>query len=416
MTTPRKKQFDHSIFRLVIRNIEGYGTFPLPALGTHRVPNFCPQLDLLKQRVLQCLIQKQSCRKARLSQWSVAWQTHAATGLPHLDILLVYEKNFTSVFTAFDYLIKKLGIRQRDVGDGVGVGHVWVTPYSTKKLSKAILEYSQKEDPSVLTNMTHQSKEDIIRINRLKADPYRYLELQMFKDPLGFNLQRHVLIHDLAHHIKGWASIKTKLKDMQVASANLELRKKPGFRYIDRSFIEERLSSDELKTFDSWVGYQTIIDKLNQIHLCGCHRPFKTLQLLLVGRPNTGKTSLVKALQAYYAVYHQDVAKWWPHYSDGVYPLISWDQFRLTGGMSHTSLLKFLQGSPVDLEYKGGSSLRRDNQLVIMTSNMTLAQHIDMKFMDQIQRTHARANLRARIAQVIVPEGLDLFLLQKLLV
>lgn len=411
--TSKRPRFIQSIYRLVIRNIQGYGTFQ--ATGGKRAPGVCPALDTLKQKVLDLLLEKQSKRKAKPLHWSIAWQVHAGSGLPHLDILIVYKKNITPEYTAFDYLIKKLAIVQRDVGDDVGVGHVWVTPYSSKKLNMAILDYNQKQDPSIITNLNLQTKEDLTRLHKLKADPYRYLELQMDKDPLHFNVQQYVKKHDLYHHISSWSSIKSKLKDSQFAAANLALKNKPGFKLITRQLIQSRLSPQQLLTYDSWVGYQTIVDKLNQVLSYGCNRPFKSKQLLLVGRPNTGKTSLIRQLQKHLAVYHMDVSNWFPAYRDGVYKLIAWNQFKLKGGMSHTDLLKFLQGYPMDLQYKGGSSLRRDNQLIIMTSNMTLNQHIKLKFKDMQQQALARQNLCVRIDQVRIPSNLTLFLLLKLI-
>ena len=408
------KAFDNSIYRLVIRNIQGYGEFQILPKGTRRAVGVCPALDQLKRQVLDYLLRQESKRTAKPIHWSIAWQTHAASGLPHLDILVVFQKNIKPYLSSFDYLIKKLNIRQRDVGDDVGVGHVWVTPYSPKKINKAVLQYGQKQDPAIISNMTSQTKEDLVRVHKLKADPYRYLQLQMLKDPLHFKLHQYCRKHDLFKDLVGWSSIVTKLKASQLAAANLKLKQKPGFKYIDRALIEQRLTNDELRLYDSWEGYQVIVDKLNQIVLHGCERPFKSKQLLLVGKPNTGKTSLVRQLQQHCAVYHLDVSNWFPNYRDKVYSLLFWDQFKLKGGMSHTDLLKFLQGSPMDLQYKGGSSLRRDNQLIIMTSNMTLQQHIRLKFKDEQQRQLASKTLSVRIQQVLIPAGLELFVLLKL--
>ena len=413
---PQKKcVFDHSIFRLVIRNIQGYGTFEASPKQVKRAVGVSLQLDQLKKQVLDCLIQKQSKRTAKLINWAIAWQIHAGSGLPHLDLLVVFHKNIKAYSTSFDYLIKNLKIQQKDVGDKVGIGHVWVTPYSSKKLNKAVLQYGQKEDPEVLTNLTLQAKQKLLAVNLIKTTPYRYLQLQMLKDPLHFNVQQYVRKHDLAQYISSWSSIKTKLKDMQIAAANLKLKDKLGFKFIDRSVIQSKLTSEQLKIYDSWSGYQTIVNYLNQIFIYRHKRPFKSKQLLLIGAPNTGKTSLIHQIQKHTAVYHMDVSTWFPSYRDGVYPIIAWNEFKLKGGMSHTDLLKFFEGYPMDLQYKGGSSLRRDNQLIIMTSNMTLEQHINFKFKDKEQRELAQANLRARIEEIQIPIGYDLFLLLKLL-
>ena len=420
----KKIKFDHSIYRLVLRNIQGYGTFPVLFKGTKRQPNVSLDLDALKQRVLDCLLQKQSKRVVKPINWTVAWQTHPASGLPHLDILLVYQKNVTPFLTSFDYLIKNLKIQQRQVGDQVGIGHVWVTPYSSKKLTKAILQYGQKEDPTVITNITLETKDDLIRIHKLKANPYRYLQLQMLKDPLHFKLQQYVRIHDLYQHIASWSSIKSKLKDSQIAAANLQLKHKPGFRYIDRALIQSRLSPQQLLTYDSWSGYQTIVDHLNQISIHKGDRDPKTLNLLLTGPPNCGKSALVwhpkphghfNPLSKYCSVYPMGMKDWFPQYKSYVYDCIYWNQAKLTS-YSYDIILQVLDGSPVMLPNKGSSHKKIDNQLIIMTSNMTLEQLIVQKFAyNKGYMQMARKNLAVRIQNVVVPESYNLFLLQKLI-
>ena len=377
-------------WRLVIPNLQNYKNSSFQ------------QLMQLKYSTLQLLKQRQ--KKYDLRYYHIALEHHV-NGVPHLDILLIYAKSVQHKLTHFDYLIK----------------HGKLTTY--RKLNQAILDYGKKEDKEVLSNLPEdkvtsagQTISQLIQVQDLKKDPYSYLYDRMKQDPLHFNLEQYVQKHQLSKHISGWSSLKTKLKDMQVAAANLTLKQKSGFKFIDRKLIQYNLNSDQLATFDSWKGYQTIVNKLNQIILYGCKRNFKTKQLLLVGPPNTGKTSLILKIQQFVSVYHLGVSNWYPNYRDGCYKLFCWDQFRLKGSMSHTDLLKFLQGSPMDLQYKGGSALRMDNQLIVMTSNMTLDQHIDLKFKDLQQRRLARQNLGVRIEQVCLPPGVDLFILRSLIV
>lgn len=379
-------------WRIVIPNLEQY--------KDSTAEEFIQLKQLILQRLNRRPQQKTSNMKSEfdrgLQYYHIALQRHA-NGVPHLDILLLYKESIRRRLTDFDFLLK----------------HGNVTTY--RKLNQAIANYGKKEDKEAISNLTQaDTVQQIMRIQELKKDSYRYLELQMLKDPLHFNLEHFVRKNDLYHYLSSWSSIKTKLRDSQTAAANLALKQKSGFKFISRRLIESRLTLDELKVYDSWNGYQTIVDKLNQAVIYGCKRPFKSKQLLLVGPADTGKTSLVLQIQKTNAVYHLDVSNWFPNYQDGVYSLLFWDQFKLKGGMSHTDLLKFLQGSPMDLQYKGGSSLRRDNQLIIMTSNMTLQQHIDFKFKDQDQRRLARQNLGARIQQLVLPPGVNLFLLRKL--
>lgn len=355
------------------------------------------QLSVLKQQVLRKLLNHQRKGKRYLQYYRIALQYHV-NNIPHLDILLVYQKSIRRRLTDFDYLFK----------------HGNITTY--RKLNEAIIDYGKKQDKQNLHNFP-EDLSGILNLQQLKSDPYRYLELQMRKDPLNFSLEQYCQKHDLAHLITGWSGIKTKLKDMQIAAANLKLKQKPGFRLITRELARQKLPSRlYAKYTKNKQLYKPIVEKLNQIRTDKFDRPFKSKQLFLVGPPDTGKTSLVREIQKYCSVYHMDVSNWFPRYQNRVYPLIFWDQFKLKGSMSHTDLLKFLQGSPMDLQYKGGSTLRNQNQLIIMTSNLSLERHVEIKFKDLQLRQEALRNLRTRILEIQIPEGLDLFLLQDLIV
>ena len=246
----------------------------------------------------------------------------------------------------------------------------------------------------------------------------------MLKDPLHFNLQQYARTHELYRYLTGWTGIKTKLRDSQAAAANLLLKHKPGFKLITRELIQSRLTPQQLVTYDSWKGYQTIVDFLNQIPTYGYKRPLKTLNLLITGTKSIGKTSLFQsdlagsynAIDRYCSVYPMGTRTWWPNYRSEVYQMIYWNQAKLTS-YSYDTILKVLEGSRVDLPYKGGSTLKYDNPLVLMTSNLTLEQMIQQKFGHNPRYIKlARDNLSVRVRNIIVPPGLNLFLLQKLLV
>ena len=418
-------RYDHSIYRLVISNIIGYGVFqPLPK-NSKRSPDLCPALDLFKQQVLDHLLAQESKRKIKPTHWSIAWQIHPGSGLPHLDVLIVFQRNVIAHKTSFDYLIKDLKIQQSPKSQAFIPGHVWITPYSSKKLNKAILDYGSKEDPTALTNLTQDTKSELTQVNLLKADPYKYLYTQMCKDPIHFNLQQYVKKNQLSQHISGWSSIKTKIKDMQVAAANLALKEKPGFKYIDRALIKSNLTSEELKVYDSWSGYQTIVDYLNQIIRYKGNRQQKTKNLLITGPPNCGKSALVwqrnplpgrTSISNYCSIYPIGMTTWFPKYQSDVYHCIYWNQAKLTS-YPYDTILKLLDGSPLDLSNKGSVSRKIDNPLIIMTSNLTLVQMIKQKFHYNIQyQSLARQNLGVRVQNVIVPDNYKLFLLQKLLI
>ena len=394
-------------WRIVIPNLQQYKDASSQQLMELR----CLILQRLRHRPQHKASHMKSQFDRGLRYYHIALERHA-NGVPHLDILLIYEKSLQRQLVDFDFLYK----------------HGNITTY--RKLNAAILDYGKKEDTEALSNLPQakvlpsgQSVNQLIEVQELKKDPYRYLQKQMLKDPLHFNLEQYVRLNNLDPQITGWSSIKTKLKDMQAAAANLSLKAKPGFKYIDRALIQARLSDKELLTYDSWSGYQTIVDYLNQIVTYGNRRPFKTKHLLVVGPAHIGKTSLVSEpnndagrvpLEQLVPTYHMGMRHWFPKYQDGTYRLILWNQVKLTS-YAYDFLLKFLEGSPVDLAYHGGATKKADNQLIYMTSNLSLERHIAHKFWNLEDRQAARQNLSKRIQQVIVPEGYELFILQKLL-
>ena len=211
---------------------------------------------------------------------------------------------------------------------------------------------------------------------------------------------------------------------MQLAAANLQLKNRSGFRFIDFDLINQQLNDSQKKLFYSWDGYQIIVNYLNQIVTLGYKRPLKTMNLLITGGKSIGKTSLFQSdlnethncVERYTSVYPMGTRDWWPKYRSEVYKLIYWNQAKLTS-YQYDTILKVLEGSKVDLPYKGGSTLKYDNPLIIMTSNMTLQQMIQHKFhYSKRYQDLARDNLSVRIQNVIVPKGYDLFILQKLLI
>lgn len=382
-------------FRLVIPHLQQYKGHP-------------QELQTLKGDTLLALLRKQDTPSYSLQHYCISAQTHPTSGIPHLDILLIYDRSVLKSLRRFDYLIKP--------------GHL--TRY--KNLNAAILQYGRKQDPKPLTNLPTDTSQ-ILNLQQLKKDSYRYLQLEMLKDPLHFNLEQYCRSHDLAHHISNWSSIKVKLRDMQQAAANIMLKSRVGFKFIDRALIEELLTPEQVLKYDSWNGFQVIVDHLNHIPLYGPDRDPKSLNLLITGRTNCGKSSLVwhpfltprspyNPLSSYCSVYPMGMKGWFPQYQSGVYQLIYWNQMKLTS-YAYDVILQVLDGSPVMLPTKGSSHKKVDNPLVIMTSNMTLEQMIQQKFgYNKSYIQMARSNLGSRVENVIVPEGYNLFLLQKLLI
>ena len=352
--------------------------------------------EAYKAELLDRLLASKTARKG-VRYYSLAIESHA-DGAPHLDLLLVFQKRVAMRPTELDFLCEK---------------HGDLTRYRT--LNHAILAYGSKED-TPLGNLGLADR--VLQQVAVKRDAYVFLQPFMKEDPFRFDLLEFVTERGLMRHIRGWSSVKTRIKDAQRGEACWALKKKPGLRLITPQLIEQRLTSQERKVFDSWEGYCKIVNYINQIHYFGGNRPFKSKQLFLVGPPNTGKTSLNRAIARSVATYQMGVSRWWPQYRDGVYSFFSWNQFRL-GVMEYPNLLKLLDGTPMNLQKKGDHAPRGDNQLIIMNSNLSYRSHLRKKFRswdDEMALKAALKNFPARVEQLMIPEGVTLFLLQKLLV
>ena len=379
------KRVNGKYWRLVIPALEGYGVSP---------EWDSPKLELLKQQTVDKLADEQL--KRGLTGWTVAIEPHPGSGLPHLDILLVYSKSVLNGPKRYDYLIK----------------HPNIQKYRT--LNRAIVEYGCKSDSRPLSNICIEKT--LLESQIKSGELYDIMEDAMVENPFLFNAHQWLNKQDLyraASKIGMYKAIRIVNDRQQIICNNL-LRQKPGIVPITRQLIESRLSPVELKQFDSWSGYQKIVDHLNQIPKWGCHRPHKTKNLLIVGRPDTGKTSLALKIEKWCPVYYKGVSNWFPSYRSGVYTMTLWNEFLLQG-IPYSDTLNFLEGTKMDLQYKGGVTCRTDNQLTYMTSNLSLEQHICNRFRSEANRVQSRLNLRARITEVIIPDHLNLFLLFKLI-
>lgn len=341
-------------------------------------------------------------------KYLICQQTYDSGGL-HFHAILVYPKRkVIATPDHFDYL---------DVHPNI----------QTLRNMKAALDYMYKEDTSPLTNMDVIQQKRVASANNITA-LYLLLKAQMLKDPFNFNPLEYCETHGLDQRILkvDFRKVVKLLKQIQMIHCNKFLRSKTCFKYIDRALIQQRLSPSQLSTYDSWDGYQTIVNYLNQIPTYGYNRPNKTPNLLLTGVSNIGKTSLFliqckyssqqTCVHDFASVYPMGLDSWFPKYQSFVYKLILWNEAKLTA-YSYDIILKVLEGNTTDLPIKGGTVRKRDNPLVIMTSNLTLQALIETKFKRNEEfKAMARDNLSTRIQNVIIPKGLTLFLLQKLLV
>ena len=364
--------------------------------------------NITKQNLSKFLLnQNPNDLKVRPEKYLICEQMYDS-GEPHFHAILIYPKRKQIVNqNHYDFL----GIHPN---------------IQTMRNMKAALEYVHKEDPHPLTNM------DVLQQRRVAkakdtSSLYQFLRQQMMKDPFNFDPVKYCLNHNLdkqiykANHTKALRLLKL----VQPAVCNKILFQRPGFKYIDRPLIQRSLTSSELELYDSWSGYQTIVDHLNQIPTHRFRRPAKTMNLLISGPASIGKSALVwqmypkppqNPLNSHVSVYPMGMKDWFPDYKSQVYTCIYWNEAKLTS-YPYDVILQLLDGSPVMLPAKGGGHKKVDNPLVIMTSNLTLDQMIHVKFNYYKKMIdYARENLAVRITNVVVPKGYDLFLLQKLLV
>jgi len=418
MSKQRSKRYDSSVYRLNVSYLreDCFGKYIVLGKDFKRKPNISPKLDLLKGQILEQIILRQKHRG--LTNYTVAWQTHQSNGLAHLDVLLKYDKRIQKSLSSFDYLLPFCPQELQLLPDKKP--RVNITSYSFSKLNLAVLEYGQKEDPEPLNTFTRQQSMNYLVLVQIKKDPYAYFQDVMVKDPYNFDLSYYALKYNLSKQIPKWSALKSKLTDIQAAARSLQQQKKPGIRHVSRQLIQQRLTIEQLKVFDQYPCFQRIVDHVNQIPQYGPDRPHKTLNLHIWGPPGIGKSSLVNQGPVNLAelVPHYDVNiqnKYLNRYYNNVYGFISWNEMKLSD-FPDNWILKLLEGTRLEIPIRYSSNVKRDNPLIIATSNLPLTKHIERRFRgdDHLIRVSKSNLIDQRIAEVHVP--VPMFFMQKLLV
>ena len=421
MTRLRAKRFKAAIFRINISYLSEntFGKFPVLGKNEKRKVSACPKLDHLKSLLVDLLWAQEQPKG--LTNYTVAWQTHQSNGLAHLDILLRYEKAVYRNTDSYKLLLKLCPQDVCHFSTAQGrVPQLNLTPYASSRLCQAVLDYGQKEDPSCLSNFTYKDSNHYLLIAAIKADPFAYLDRIMDKDPYNFDLSYYAKKYDLIKHIPCWSTVKNKLIDSQNAAIALTQQAKPGLKLITRATIESSLSPSELATFDTYPCFQTIVDYLNQIPTHGPARPHKTMNLLIHGPKHIGKTSFLEgsktSLSAIVPSYTIKVEnKYLNRYYNNIYGFIRWNQMKMTD-FSPTWILELLEGCvELSIPMRYNSCIKRDNPLIIATSNLSLDAHLKLRFGDRPELYRIAAqNLSVRIESVHVP--VPMFFMQKLLI
>lgn len=339
--------------------------------------------------------------KKQIKYYTLAIESHA-DGKPHLDLLLIFEKRIKMHPTQLDFLCQK---------------HGDLTRY--RNLNSAVLAYGYKQD-TPLTNLPDFNR--ILDVQDIKRCPVTFLMRQVDLDPFGFSFIDFCLVNKHFTNVQRWSYVKTKIKDYQQAKCNSLLRLKCGVRFINDALIRDSLTSDQYVQYHSQPYYAVVVSYLNQISLHGWERPFTSKQLYISGRTRIGKSYLIRTLSKYISAYPVGTQNWFPRFTNFTYSLMTWDQCDLQV-MSMQQMLQLFDGDPFNLPYKGGSILKRDNQLWLMCSNKTLLQQFKKAgydvFIDPLTGRYVDEQLNAlmnRFTQVVIPDGCDLNLLLKLIV
>lgn len=345
--------------------------------------------------------------KCRPLKYLVCEQTYD-DGTPHFHAILIYEKRKQIVSQDhYDYLTVHPNI-------------------TTMRNMKAALDYVYKQDPLPLTNMEILQERRVARAKSTRS-LYQLLQQQMMKDPFNFDVFTYCLNHNLTKQIykANYTKAVSLLRNAREAYCNKLLFEKNGFKPISRALIQQILSPSELKLYDSWAGYQIIVDYLNTMNTLRGRRQQKSMNLLISGPPSTGKSALFwqryplqgrSSVVSHLPLYPMGMKDWFPDYKSDVYAGIYWNEAKLTS-YAYDVILQILDGSPVMLPAKGGGHKKVDNPTVIMTSNMTLEEMIAQKFYyNKSYLAMAHMNLSVRVQNVVIPPGYTLFMLQKLLV
>lgn len=362
-------------------------------------PRIWSEKDQFKADLLDRLRLSKTSRKG-IKYYSIAIESHA-DGDPHLDMLLIFEKRIKITLYQLDFLCQK---------------HGNLTRY--RSLNQAILQYGSKQD-TPLTNLTNVQY--ILNEQSIRKNPVAFLMKQVDKDPCQFDFAEYCYENNHFTTIQRWSYVKNKIRDYQEVACNKILKSKPGIKFIDDELINTTLTDSQLETYHSHPLYSTIVNYLNDISTYGWERPFTSKQLYISGKSRIGKSYLIRTLSRFTPAYPVGNQNWFPRFQNFTYKLMIWDQCDLKM-MSKEQMLQLFDGDPFDLPYKGGSVLKRDNQLWFMCSNRTLQQQfmhagydtsrdpLTGQYLDQ-QVTA----LRNRIEAIRIPEGYDLEIIRKLI-
>lgn len=209
---------------------------------------------------------------------------------------------------------------------------------------------------------------------------------------------RHMLYHSPT-------KIEKYSKYKQLYNHIKYLREKPRILFDIQKIKELGMSPELNYTAEALHKLVCILEFLNK-HAFPSNRHYKSKTLhLWSNKPGMGKTSLINFLKRFSPSYRWPDDNWFDHYENDLYQWILWDEFRLTG--QNTEFLKRLfAGDEMRLPVKGSHAYKKDNPLVVLTSNFSLQTHVWRKVRNKTLRVIELEALEARIHEIEVDERL----------
>jgi len=211
-----------------------------------------------------------------------------------------------------------------------------------------------------------------------------------------FDLEESSLRHLLYHSP---TKIERFSKYKQLYNHIENLRSKPRVLFDIDKVYDYGKNPDLNYSTESLNQLVRILSFLNS-HSIPANRRYKSKMLhLWSNAPGRGKSSIVNLLKSISPCYRWPDDNWFEHYENNLYQWILWDEFRLTG-QSSEFLKRLFAGDQMTLPVKGSHSYKRDNPLVILTSNFSLELHTQRKVRDSILRKIELNAFLARIHEI----------------
>ena len=222
-------------------------------------------------------------------------------------------------------------------------------------------------------------------------------ELSKGRTPVMFLDIEDSSLRHLLYHSPTKIERLSKYKQLYNHIANL--RQKPRILFDIEKVYKYGKNFDLNYTPESLNLLVEILSFLNENSMPS-KRCYKSKMLhLWSNTPGLGKSSIINFLRKTSPCYRWPDDNWFDHYENNLYQWILWDEFRLVG-QSNEFLKRFFAGDEMTLPVKGSHSYKKDNPLVILTSNFPLSTHVKRKVCDKTLRPIELNSFQVRIHEI----------------